>query len=1229
MEDLYSKLHSKYSLSKTLRFELIPIGRTKEFIEERGLLNKDEHRAENYKKVKKYCDEYHKIFIDSCMKNFKLDAELLNRYYTLLKKEKRSEEDKKELKSIENELRKKISERFQKDSKYNGLFGKEIINDYLMNMYKDDKEKSEEISEFKRFTTYFTGFNTNRKNMYVSDEKSTAIAYRLINENLPIFLNNITIYNKIKEILSREISDVEKNLNEYLQVNNIEDIFQVEYFNDVLTQIGIDDYNIFISGKSIENGTNIKGINQIINEYNQKNSQKIPKLHFLYKQILSDKNSTSFIIDSIDDDEELVNDIQNFYLKLKDIINSGLVSKFEEIENYDLTRIYLKNNLNLSQISKDIYGDWSVINNRISEDYDKNYSGKSKIGSDKYEEEKRKSKKNTFEYSISYLNDLMGNNDIVNYIKAFITKNNVIEEIKVNFEDCDEILNKTYKKQSKDLIKDEKSIEKIKKLLDSIKVLQEFTNNLIPKEKNIEKDDLFYNYLDEQYTYLNEIITLYNKARNYLTQKPYSTEKVKLNFENDTFLSGWDMSKVEANFGVLMLKDNKYYLGIINPDNKKIFDGTESKDEENCYQKVQYKLLPGPNKMLPKVFFSKSKIDQFKPSEELLERYKNEEHKKGKNFNLKFCHELIDFYKESIEKNEDWNKFDFKFRDTKDYDDIGQFYKDVEKQGYKIEYTNYSQQYIDSLVEKGDLYLFQIYNKDFSSYSKGKPNMHTLYWKALFDKNNFNGTVVYKLNGQAEVFYRKSSLKLEDTATHLKNCQIENKNPLNPKKLSVFDYDLIKNRRYTVDKFQFHVPITLNFQNDGKSILNNEVNEYIKNNDVNVIGIDRGERNLIYLTVVNPKGEILFQTSLNEIVNEYNDHKIITNYHDLLNAREKEREKARESWKTIENIKELKEGYLSQVIHKIVELMDKYKAIIVLEDLNNGFKNSRIKVEKQVYQKFEKMLIDKLNYLVYKNKDVRAEGGLFKAYQLTNSFASFNKLGKQTGILFYIPAWCTSKIDPTTGFVNLINFKYESIDKSKNLIEKYTDIKYNDKENYFEFYMDYSNFTNRSYGMRKNWIVCTYGDRIETFRNPNKNNEFDYRKVDLTEEFIKLFKEFNISYDNLKKSIIENNEKEFWVKMMYLLKMTYQMRNSISNSTSSLDDYIISPIKNNKGYFYDSRTCDSTLPNDADANGAYNIARKGLMLVKQIKESNEENLNKIKFDITNDAWLRYVQEQDN
>lgn len=45
--------------------------------------------------------------------------------------------------------------------------------------------------------------------------------------------------------------------------------------------------------------------------------------------------------------------------------------------------------------------------------------------------------------------------------------------------------------------------------------------------------------------------------------------------------------------------------------------------------------------------------------------------------------------------------------------------------------------------------------------------------------------------------------------------------------------------------------------------------EYIaKHNNMNVIGIDRGERNLIYISVINNKENIIEQKSFN-LVNSY------------------------------------------------------------------------------------------------------------------------------------------------------------------------------------------------------------------------------------------------------------------------------------------------------------------------------------------------------------------------
>ncbi|MBK7097278.1 MAG: hypothetical protein IPH58_01560 [Sphingobacteriales bacterium] len=62
---------NRYQLSKTLRFELKPVGKTLEHIQAKGLLSEDEKRAESYKKMKKTIDGFHKHFIELAMSTVK------------------------------------------------------------------------------------------------------------------------------------------------------------------------------------------------------------------------------------------------------------------------------------------------------------------------------------------------------------------------------------------------------------------------------------------------------------------------------------------------------------------------------------------------------------------------------------------------------------------------------------------------------------------------------------------------------------------------------------------------------------------------------------------------------------------------------------------------------------------------------------------------------------------------------------------------------------------------------------------------------------------------------------------------------------------------------------------------------------------------------------------------------------------------------------------------------
>ena len=1235
----FNDLTGLYSLSKTLRFELKPVGKTKDNIETKGIIAQDEKRAEEYKKVKDIIDRYHKSFIDMCLAGLVLKTtsdgnnDSLKDYVALASKSNRDEKEDKDFDDVKTALRKQIVDAFKKGGSYSDLFKKELIQVHLPDFVTDEQEK-QMVENFGKFTTYFTGFNENRQNMYSDEEKSTSIAYRLIHENLPMFIDNIKSFAKIAEHEDIDfLPDIENGFKEELKrlkVQSISEVFDLANFTNTLTQSQIDSYNAIIGARYDENGDKVQGINEYVNLYNQQHKDaRLPLLKPLYKMILSDRVALSWLPEEFATDEEMLAAINETHGNLKNVM-TDVRKLLQNIDSYDTEHIYIANDKGLTDISQQIFGQYDVYTSAIKAELRDSITPSAKERKDPELLEKRINDifKASKSFSIEYLNSHVDSDKTIQsyykelgaYDRNGEQRINLLSQIELAYVDAHDVLlgKHTNLNQSED------SIKKIKALLDAYKALQHFIKPLLGNGDEADKDNEFDAKLRAIWDELDIVTPLYDKVRNRLTRKPYSTEKIKLNFDNAQLLNGWDMNKEPDCTSVLLRKDGQYYLAIMDKKSNHAFDIDELPCDGECYDKMDYKLLPGANKMLPKVFFSKSRIKEFAPSKEICDAYQKGTHKKGANFSIKDCRRLIDFFKDSIAKHEDWSKFPFTFSDTSTYEDISGFYREVEQQGYMLGYRKVSVSFINQLVDEGKLYLFQIWNKDFSEYSKGTPNMHTLYWKMLFDERNL-ANVVYKLNGQAEVFYRKRSLDLNKTTIHRANQPIANKNMQNEKRESTFSYDIVKNRRYTVDKFQFHVPITINFKATGSDNINASVLDVIRNNGIeHIIGIDRGERHLLYLSLIDMKGNIVKQMTLNDIINEYKGNTYTTNYKELLQAREGDRKEARQNWQKIENIKELKEGYLSQVVHVITKMMVEYKAIVVLEDLNGGFMRGRQKIERQVYEKFEKMLIDKLNYYVDKQKDANENGGLLHAYQLASKFDTFKKLGKQSGCLFYIPAWNTSKIDPVTGFVNMLDTRYENADKARKFFSKFKSISYNADKNWFEFVIDdYSKFTDKAKDTRTDWVLCTYGTRIKTFRNPEKLNQWDNKEIVLTDEFKKVFMEAGIDINgNLKEAICTLTEKKHLESLMQLMKLLVQMRNSETNSEV---DYLLSPVADTEGHFYDSRNCDDNLPKDADANGAYNIARKGLWAVMKIKASKpQENL---KLGISNKEWLQFAQEK--
>ena len=80
-----------YPVSKTLRFELKPIGKTFDWIKKNKILESDEQKSEDYPKVKLLIDEYHKVCINESLKGLCLDWNPLRLALQKFQKEKSKE----------------------------------------------------------------------------------------------------------------------------------------------------------------------------------------------------------------------------------------------------------------------------------------------------------------------------------------------------------------------------------------------------------------------------------------------------------------------------------------------------------------------------------------------------------------------------------------------------------------------------------------------------------------------------------------------------------------------------------------------------------------------------------------------------------------------------------------------------------------------------------------------------------------------------------------------------------------------------------------------------------------------------------------------------------------------------------------------------------------------------------------------------------------------------------
>lgn len=737
----------------------------------------------------------------------------------------------------------------------------------------------------------------------------------------------------------------------------------------------------------------------------------------------------------------------------------------------------------------------------------------------------------------------------------------------------------------------------IKKMMEAYLSLYRIVKPLIGTGEEEDRNEDFYDELITIWDILQYAKKLYDSVRNWLNTKPYENNRYPVYLDKNTLLNNWTERtayiKRNGKYYFVIYKDIKEKEIVDCKGDSAILYHIDKQDPIHFIANLErwfvYSKKPDESKGRQEPTTAKFVVDnpEFKND---WERVKSGDYKQTRNREV-LAH-AIKYFQRCLQTHEKTKIFDWRFKSAEEYetfDDFTESLKDrvFQVKEYKIDWTNVRQ-----LAEEGKVYLFKLYNKD---YAKNKtvgsiPNLHTLYWESMFSAQNL----------------RNHNITLEEPKLFRREEASARQGILNKRFIP---------RRFTKDHIELHIPLHMNANAHAACDINQAVLEAIREGGINhVIGIDRGERNLLYYSVIRlSDGKIIEkgQGSLNVTSNN-------VDYHAKLSEKERELHDEETDWKARTGIRKLKEGYLSQAIHQLTSLIIKYHAVIVLEDLPDEFVSKRQKINKQIYQLFEKKLIEKLSYLVDKDTNEGQPGNIHLALQLAKPEFGKKEANKirQNGFLFLVPPEYTSAIDPVTGFCNL--FDKDGVRDVCSLLSGFERIIYSEQHDWFEFSWDYARLTNHTRLIHcdtpLHWTACSNGSRIE-WTGSELSKTRKCKEVDLTESLKKLFDKHGIEYQtgkDIKEAICCKREKEYKKELKRIFFLMLSLRNTIKVEEKQLD-YIVSPVRASDGRFYDSREYEKEnsyiLPTCGDANGAYNIARKGILTIQKLESGSDEALS--------------------
>lgn len=997
-----------FPVTKTLEFELKPVGKTKKLTDDyhngEGIVALDKKRSDSLPVIKGILDDYYREIISKWLSVSEIKRSdvvtAFEHFKKLICKEIDGKTYTKEiLAPLAEKLIAQLKDLNFEYKSYPVLFNEGELDDFIINneSYKSKKDEYLETKNmFNDYTAYLKKFKEARERIFSSELKHGTIVNRIFSENMATYFYNYLLFERIRE----NYGDL------YDEIEHYEEYFLPDLY-DCFTQEKIESYNNLISHET-ENRTNEKCLNSIISEYRQKNKiimRDLPLFVTLKKQILSIVEKQKKFA-QLERDYDFISMTVNTYVSSITILEQlrTLMSNFSEenMSDYKIPKSML------SIMSNSVYDSWDLITKALEfgENYEKSeYSILEIVSSiDKY---LLQDEEGTHQYCKG--------KDIYIYYKYVC--NDLIKSINAKWMVARRKLDNFNKKDIKDIKDFYDEVLNIKRVF---KVFNTYDCNSF---FSIEMSNILE-------TFDTECNKSYNMARNYIMKKPYSLKKFPLTFGSSYFGQGWDIDSISSRLCLFLMKDNKYYIAILNKftnnkDVKKLFQTPHKAKTDDFYKIVEYKQLTSSYRTLPRVYFSAK-------SKEIVEQsLRLKEIKSKKLYNVEAndrqaLTEWIDAMKKLLEVHPVYRKFSFTFRESCDYANVNEFYQDVDNQGMLLNFSTIDADTIKKYIDNEDLYLFQLYNKDFSECNLRNPNhknsIFTNHLISLFSDNNIknirDGKPFTKLNGGFNVYYRDASLSIEDTVIHKANEPIKNKNPKNKNPYSrKYRYDIVKDRRFLEDKFICQLNVTLNFSSVSEyskiGSYNSAINKEIKEEGKNILCITRDYSRLFYYKVVSSDGRELEKGHIDTISN--------FDYSELIKNELKEMVYKQQNWNSYRNIDAIKEGYISVALSVIVKLQEKYNAIIIIEDTRNDSSNiSKTGLSNIIYNGFAMKLLNKLRYVQSDGEPPR---------QLVAPVSTLNDIYIQNGIVFFINNAYTNFV---TGTNYLYSFGKSLIYKNKN-----------------------------------------------------------------------------------------------------------------------------------------------------------------------------------------------------